>query len=406
MNDNLRYISLQYIKGKNYEKITCFEEKDKDQIEKLLKSNEEDDTVDKIEKLERILKKEKKEIGESLLDDLTNYIIFKDLKIPIQNAIEHKTKSFKSEKDEKMKIYNDNEAKRLEKKNLTKLKEELKKLVNTLKDIIKFPKKFEDIEKEDTEKEDIPKKINTLIIKIFTDLKEKYETVEGGENGEDGVNFDVNNDINEDENKKNFNVFLKKLKERLISKLKEENEKDENDENDVIKDVINIQISSLTTILTSIMKYENKKNIRDKLLLLLAVYVIYILTILEKFEKMNKEEEETNYKSSINDLEKLIKIYKKLLYICENNIKKYENIFDYNEIGNIDEVFMIESYSKFLKKLYKLKQNLESKDTKKIKRALINSLDQFFNLHGFNSPEKIESKAEIDYIVQRILNYT
>ena len=399
MNDNLRYISLQYIKGKNYEKITCFEETDRTNIIDLLKSNKEDNTVDKIESLERILKKEKKEIGESLLDDLTNYIILKDLKIPIQNAIEHKTESFKSEKDEKMKIYNDNEAKRLEKKAITKFKEELKKLVDILKDIIKFPKNFED-----TEKEDIPKKINTLIIKIFTDLKEKYETVEGGENGEDGVNFDVNNDINEDEIKKKLNDILKTLKEKLISKLKEENEKDEND---VIKDVINIQISSLTTILTSIMKDENKKkNIRDKLLLLLAVYVIYILTILEKFEKMNKEEEESNYKSFINDLEKLIKIYKKLLYICENNIKKYENIFDYNEIGNIDEVFMIESYSKFLKKLYKLKQNLESKDTEKIKRELINSLDQFFNLHGFNNPEKIESKAEIDYIVQRILNYT
>ena len=399
MNDNLRYISLQYIKGKNYEKITCFEETDRTNIIDLLKSNKEDNTVDKIESLERILKKEKKEIGESLLDDLTNYIILKDLKIPIQNAIEHKTESFKSEKDEKMKIYNDNEAKRLEKKAITKFKEELKKLVDILKDIIKFPKNFED-----TEKEDIPKKINTLIIKIFTDLKEKYETVEGGENGEDGVNFDVNNDINEDEIKKKLNDILKTLKEKLISKLKEENEKDEND---VIKDVINIQISSLTTILTSIMKDENKKkNIRDKLLLLLAVYVIYILTILEKFEKMNKEEEESNYKSFINDLEKLIKIYKKLLYICENNIKKYENIFDYNEIGNIDEVFMIESYSKFLKKLYKLKQNLESKDTKKIKRALINSLDQFFNLHGFNDPDKIESPAEIKYIVQRILNYT
>lgn len=396
MNDNLRYISLQYIKGKNYEKITCFEEKDKDQIEKLLISNKEDDTVDKIESLERILKKEKKEIGESLLDDLTNYIIFKDLKEPIKDAIKQKTKSFKSEKDKKMKIYNDNEAKRLEKKNLTKFKVELNKLVNILKEIIKSPKKFEDTE-------DIPKKINTLIIKIFTDLKEKYDIVEGGKNGEGGENFDVNNEINEDVNKKKLNDFLKTLKGRLISKLKEENE---NDENDVIKEVINIQISNLTTILTSIMKDENKKNIRDKLLLLLAVYVIYILTILEKFEKMNKEEEESNYKSSINDLEKLIKIYKKLLYICENNIKKYENIFDYNEIGNIDEVFMIESYSKFLKKLYKLKQNLESKDTKKIKRELINSLDQFFNLHGFNDPDKIESPAEIKYIVQRILNYT
>jgi secreted Zn-dependent insulinase-like peptidase len=67
---------------------------------------------------------------------------------------------------------------------------------------------------------------------------------------------------------------------------------------------------------------------------------------------------------------------------------------------------MIESYSKFLKKLHKLKQNLETKDTEKIKRALINSLDQFFNLHGFNSPDKIDNQAEIDYIVDRIFNYT
>ena len=85
------------------------------------------------------------------------------------------------------------------------------------------------------------KKINTLIIKIFTDLKEKYDIVSGGKNGEGGENFDVNNEINEDVNKKKLNDFLKTLKEKLISKLKEENEKYEND---VIKDVINIQISS------------------------------------------------------------------------------------------------------------------------------------------------------------------
>ena len=123
-------------------------------------------------------------------------------------------------------------------------------------------------------------------------------------------------------------------------------------------------------------------------------------------ESQNNNDEKEEKKDSIDNLEKLIKIFKKYLYICENNIKKYERIFDYNEIGSIDEAFMIESYSKFLKKLHKLKQNLESKDTEKIKRELINSLDQFFNLHGFNKPENIDNPEDIKYIVQRILNYT
>jgi len=179
-----------------------------------------------------------------------------------------------------------------------------------------------------------------------------------------------------------------------------------NNSSEDIKELIN----SLTSNIIKKIKITNPeetilgRNRED--LILLANFVINFLKILVKFELQNNNDEKEEKKSSIDNLEKLIKIFKKYLYICENNIKKYERIFDYNEIGSIDEAFMIESYSKFLKKLHKLKQNLESKDTEKIKRELINSLDQFFNLHGFNSPEKIESKAEIDYIVQRILNYT
>jgi len=213
MNDNLRYISLQYIKGYNYEKITCFHSKDIKTIKEILNLPL-PSIIEYYELLEKILKKEKHEIGESLLEDLINYISLKDLKEDIEGAIG----AIKKQTDE---------------------------------------------------------------------ASEEAASVE--------------------------------------------------------------------------------KN---------------------------------------DDFEKLIKIFKKYLYICENNIKKYERIFDYNEIGNIDEAFMIESYSKFLKKLHKLKQNLETKDTEKIKRALINSLDQFFNLHGFNSPDKIDNQAEIDYIVDRIFNYT
>ena len=45
MNDNLRYISLQYIKGNNYDKVTCFSfnnEQFKDFLEKNKDANEKD----------------------------------------------------------------------------------------------------------------------------------------------------------------------------------------------------------------------------------------------------------------------------------------------------------------------------------------------------------------------------
>jgi hypothetical protein len=42
----------------------------------------------------------------------------------------------------------------------------------------------------------------------------------------------------------------------------------------------------------------------------------------------------------------------------------------------------------------------------KIERNLIHFLDKFFNLHGFNNPDKIEEQTDLDYLVQRIINYT
>ena len=83
-------------------------------------------------------------------------------------------------------------------------------------------------------------------------------------------------------------------------------------------------------------------------------------------------------------------------------MEKYENLFKYNEISNIDDAFMIESYSKFLKKLRKLKENLESKDTGKIKRLLVNSFNKLFNKHGID-PNKTLSDADIEYITNLIL---
>ena len=83
-------------------------------------------------------------------------------------------------------------------------------------------------------------------------------------------------------------------------------------------------------------------------------------------------------------------------------MEKYEKLFKYNEISNIDEAFMIESYSKFLKKLRVLKENLESKDTGKTKRLLVNSFNKLFNKYGID-PNKSLSDDDIAYITNMIL---
>jgi hypothetical protein len=338
MNDNLRYISLQYIKGDNYEKITCFHSEDIKIIKEILKEPHYIEKNYKI--LEAILKVEKREIGESLLDDLINYISFKDLKEDIKGAITDKKESKKeANKDSSDKL-----------KELTKL----------IKDLEEEIRKVEDGGDETLIS-------NILITTTLQNIKTRY-------------NIDIDNCKEK-----------KKIDIEELNKIIYNSPSYKYDEDD-----INIYICQ---------KF-NTLNEEKEPIIKFAKKVISFLRILENLETDINESEKATNKSSIDNLEKLIKIFKKYLYICENNIKKYERIFDYNEIGSIDDAFMIESYSKFLKKLHKLKQNLETKDTKKIKRELINSLDQFFNLHGFNSPDKIDNDADINYIVQRILNYT
>jgi len=92
--------------------------------------------------------------------------------------------------------------------------------------------------------------------------------------------------------------------------------------------------------------------------------------------------------------------------ICEENIKKYEKIFKYNDISGIDDAFMIKSYSDFLKKLNKLKENLESKDTAKIKRSLIDSIQRLINLYGLNINNKATLEADnLKFLAKRIIDY-
>jgi prefoldin subunit 5 len=147
--------------------------------------------------------------------------------------------------------------------------------------------------------------------------------------------------------------------------------------------------------------------------------------VIEQSDTLEKEK-----KDYLKSLDKLVALYSSYLKICTKNISRYDKLFEHNEISNIDEAFMIKSYSDFLKKLNKLKQNLETKDIGKIRRALTDSINRLFNMYGVNTNNEAFMKAflegylpdgkedtkgtegnddkktkDIDYIINRIINY-
>jgi hypothetical protein len=356
MNDNIRYISLQYIKGNNYDKITCI-----DNISDLL-SNLIENSKGETNKLLSILediKKTKCEIGESLLDDLINYIEFNSLRKQLSNMIETANNNLEKTKEN----YEENE----ELDNSNELFSELTKLV--------LEKKLEN------------KKENNLL--KFIEVTDKLYNI-----------FKVpgDNDNNPYENLKIARIELEKEYKKLKDK-----------KNNTLESIANIDIviknykdTILVEILKEIIEFKSGK-IPPYKILIRAKKILKYFNLIFQILKDNKK---GTIKRSLDNSDKLIKLYNKYLYICNNNIKKYENIFSYNEIDNIDEIFMIVSYSKFLKKLKKIKESLQSRDIGKIERNLIHFLDKFFNIHGFNTPEKMEDPGDINYIVDRILNYT
>jgi hypothetical protein len=83
--DNLRYISLQYIKGDNYEKIQCFKyEEALELLDEIIETQ--DYSKPTFDALEEIMEEEKCPIGESFLNDLVNYYNFKDIKEKIEGV--------------------------------------------------------------------------------------------------------------------------------------------------------------------------------------------------------------------------------------------------------------------------------------------------------------------------------
>ena len=104
MNDNLRYVSLQYIKGDNYEDVYSFKETE---IRLPLNTLKDEDILDNPDKVKELYNKlinpsikDKKKIGESFLDDLINYSRLKLIKKDLEKAkgtAEEKIKGIKEE---------------------------------------------------------------------------------------------------------------------------------------------------------------------------------------------------------------------------------------------------------------------------------------------------------------------
>ena len=377
MDGDLRYISLQYIKGDNYDEITCFKY---ERMKKLLgySSEEEDDDNDtKINELEKTLKNFPKElfeklneakekvnckIGESFLNDLVNYYNFKDI-------FELLLKAKKITQDIIKELNNDDDDEGID-KIIIKLKKSIDKLngsgnIQKLRnisiylkpdtkemrdDVIKLLEKLKEGEEESTDDGDDAKGAKEKK-DLIDELQKKAQVII--------ETYEKDNDNGESQKKTSFFMRSKSTTEEEKTKEKEKHDKFK----EYIKETITESLDDLyKLIMNKIRKTGDKKESLDNLMRLYNTYIKY----------------------------------------CKINMEKYEKLFKYNEISNIDEAFMIESYSKFLKKLRVLKENLESKDTGKTKRLLVNSFNKLFNKYGID-PNKSLSDDDIAYITNMIL---
>jgi len=339
MDDNQRFISLQYIKGANYEEIICFDyDKLKNTLEPIFKS-EKDITINNSELILDILnysiEDDKCKIGESLLNDLVNYYNFKDIRWLLKRSLLLTQKFYDSKKKNvKKETINPN-----------------KKLIDALKTF-----KKEIAKKDDT---DINISIDPLIRFI-------------------SANNQLNNEVAT--------------------------------EDDIKKGIIEVNLKNIDDFKDILLKYifHNLNNIKDEKMpekkkegvYKIEGYLERLISILERIDKKKDME----YIKDHDNLENIIKLFRYYIRLCNTNIAKYEKIFKKNEISNIDDAFMIESYSKFLKKLNILKENLEGKDTGKLTRLLINSLEKLLNLHGID-PNKEIVDNDLKYLKNYIIYY-
>jgi len=338
MNDNLRYISLQYIKGTNYEEITCF---DFERITKLLDIQGDLSKYPKqsVESLKNVKEEDRCKIGESFLNDLVNYYNFKDVKKKLERSREKV--NFYIEYDFENK-YNYGKY--------SAASVSLYKLINERERALKSKEKMEAAMAPAAPAGVVNEKDSKELNELKNKVKESLDKLnEGTDEGNQA-----------------------KLEKGIVSKI----------------ETVKNGLETNTDFDPSFIK--ELKSLKGLLLNEAAKNKLYYLA----------------EKKALDNLIILLNSYIKL---CVYNISKYDNIFQQNDISNIDDAFMIESYSKFLKKLDRLKRNLESKDEGRLIRDLTHTLDRLFNLYGVNDPEKLlkgeANNDAVNYIANHILNY-
>ena len=546
MNDNLRYVSLQYIKGENYEDVDSFKE---NEIRLPLNTLKDEDILDNPEKVKDLydgLKEtqDKKKIGESFLDDLINYSSLKLIKKDLEGAkktAENKIRDIKEEikegnkgkehipfidarsmiaqslvdviavidmvkRDDISEPPENPTADFLEKflKMVKKRLEKWEKVENAQQKIGKILKVFDENSKlseyviSDFEKlkTDAIKKVNRLISEkfeeaiktpakaLFAELNkiksdktplEKIATIAGSnfklvDDAITALEQDAKAKTATDASKANTATDAAKASEARIlfdivkfsieklnividttntniDNLKKLKDKIKEVDVETIKKYLKeaqtkakMAVEAAKNILTDKAAYQAAQAEAEEAKKALAASLETIkehleaaYKLLEELRKSVIEQSDTlekDKKDYLKSLDKLVALYSSYLNICTKNILKYDRLFEHNEISNIDEAFMIKSYSDFLKKLNKLKENLETKDMNKIRRALTDSINQLFNMYGvntnneafmkaflegyYNEDGKLKNKGEvidekktkdIDYIIDRIINY-
>ena len=389
MNDNLRYISLQYIKGDNYEEITCFKY---DIINDILKDTAEfrkDISANTLNQLKDAIDDERCYIGESFLNDLVNYYNFKDIKRKIE-VVKRIISEYKNKLDSR--DNNDNLEIIKQRKDRTEIIKGIKEFVDILKrlDNDKIGEQLGNaINPKEEETEEPPAK---AVI--------KYNNVLGLLNNH---SFDSTN-----------NTFLEELSsissqgadagdpyDKVIKGVTDKITKESSENPPNLQLVKNAIVEGINIII----KHPNGQKYD----------IIKLLLTLRKLLLYDADQDSLKSQSELMNVENLLALFKTYTKICNRNIGKFDKIFQQNDISNIDEAFMIESYSSFLKKLNKLKENLESKDQGKLERLLTNSLEKLFNLYGINDYEKIingdninnntEADPTQNYFKKMILDY-
>jgi len=463
--DNLRYISLQYIKGDNYEKIQCFKYEEIMELLAYIKLSG-DYSPEILDDLKKMKEKDKCPVGESFLNDLVSYYNFKDIRDAIEEIDENAGGLvFQNKKKEhselnkilKKKNYDSDSIKILldNVKTGTTGKEpivesKLRNLESKLSDVNDAKKNLEDFEENlvietlivaSSAQKGFPKKnINPMKMKeyYFDEKKLKEATSKIEEISK------LKNILKQAETKFDSAV-IESIKEiaREINSITEKTE----------EELTKLEDKELTdAIKKSTTVYNNMKIIEDMMIKGTdpkefeegkeGVKEVKEKVKREKRVKQKTESEvlidkifdiggdvKNNIKNMLHNTntntitnEKLVliwigildydderekvmallKIYRK---ICDRNISKFGNLFTKTDISSIDDAFMIKSYAVFLDKFEKIKKSLEGKDLTKLQRGLSNSLEKLFDLYGINDPDALLSADddEIKYLYEHIV---